>query len=92
MRTQARTTDGHSLYVHYSGVLKLDEKANKVLAWSSDAKTTEFGDHEWFSGPILETSDPKLKWVEDSLWVGQGRFVVDEKGSAVEYEIYKVTN
>lgn len=92
VRTQARTTDGHGLYIQYIGILKIDEKANKVLSWRPDAKTTQFGDHEWFTGPNIETSDPKFKWVENSQWVGQGRFVVDEKGSAVEYEIFKLVN
>ncbi|KAJ9494967.1 hypothetical protein LTR99_001298 [Exophiala xenobiotica] len=92
VRTQARTSDGHELYVHYHGVLKIDEAANKVLAWSPDAKTTKSGEHEWFSAPIIETSDPKFKWVETSLWVGQGHWVADETGFAVEYEIYKVVN
>ncbi|KAK7890391.1 hypothetical protein LTR67_008277 [Exophiala xenobiotica] len=92
VRTQARTADGHELYVHYHGVLKIDEAANKVLAWGPDAKTTKSGEHEWFSAPIIETSDPKFKWVETSLWVGQGHWVADETGFAVEYEIYKVVN
>lgn len=92
VRVQARTADGHSLYVHYKGVLKLDEAAGKVLSWAPDARTTNYGDHEWFSGPIFETSDPNLKWMETSLFVGQGRFVVEEKEAAVEYQIYKVVN
>jgi hypothetical protein len=92
VRTQARTADGHSVFVHYSGVLKIDAKLKKVLDWAPDAQTTSYGDHEWFAGPIVETSDPKFKWVETSLFVGQGHWVVDQEGSAVEYEIYKVTN
>lgn len=92
VRTMARTAAGHSTYIHYSGVLKIDDKAAKVLSWAPDAKTTEFGDHHWFSGPIMETSDPAMKWIEDTLWVGEGRFVVDDKGSAVEYTVYKVGN
>lgn len=72
--------------------MKLDDAANKVLGWTSDAKTTNYGDHEWFAGPIFETSDPKFKWVETSLFVGQGHFVVEGENSAVEYQIYKVVN
>ena len=92
VRIQARTSDGHSLYVHYKGILKVDEAAGKVLGWEPDAKTTNYGDHEWFSGPIIETSDPKVKWMETSLFVGQGRFVVEGEQEAVEYQIYKVVN
>ncbi|PVH75079.1 hypothetical protein DL98DRAFT_593467 [Cadophora sp. DSE1049] len=93
VRTQARTDDGESVYVHYNGILKIDEAGSKVLAWAKDAKTTNFGDHYWFSGPIIETSSKEFKWVENTAFVGQGRFIVDDDGAeAVEYEIYKVTN
>ncbi|QDS75188.1 hypothetical protein FKW77_008591 [Venturia effusa] len=61
-----------------------------VLSWSPEAKTTQFGDHTWFSQPIMETSDPAFKWVESTMFVGEGRFVVEERRTAVEYEIYKV--
>jgi len=92
VRTHARTTDGHSIYVHYGGVLKLDDAGNKVIGWAPDAKTTQFGDHDWFTAPVMETDDPAYKWVETSVFVGQGRYIVDEVGTAVEYQIYKVTN
>jgi hypothetical protein len=92
VRTQARTAEGESLYIHYTGILKIDEPSGKVLAWADDAKTTNYGDHAWFSGPIIETSSEKFKWVERTLFVGEGRWVVDADGSAVEYEIYKVVN
>ncbi len=93
VRTQALTSaGGHGIYVHYHGVLKVDEGGGKVLTWAPDAKTTQYGDHEWFNAPVIETDDPSYKWVETSLFIGQGRYVVDEEGSAVEYQIYKVGN
>lgn len=93
VRVQGRTTDGESIYIHYTGVLKIDEASAKVLRWSKDAKSTNYGDHEWFAGPIIETSSEKYKWVETSLFVAQGHWVVEDNGKqAVEYKIYKVTN
>ncbi|KAK5144699.1 hypothetical protein LTR04_001494 [Oleoguttula sp. CCFEE 6159] len=93
VRTQARTKDGDSVYIHYTGILGMDEAAKKVLGWSKDAKTTSYGDHQWFTGPIMEMSSADFKWVETTLFVGQGHFVVEgEAVSAVEYEIYKVVN
>lgn len=94
VRTQARTADGESLYIHYTGILKVDEAAGKILSWAKDAKTTNYGDHQWFSGPIIETSSEKFKWVETSLFVGEGRFIVEDGGAkeAIEYEIYRVVN
>ena len=72
--------------------MTIDASLSKVLTGAEDAGTTNFGDHHWYSTPIFETSDPNLKWIEDAAWVGQGRVVVDERGSAVEYEIYQVVN
>ena len=92
VRTQAKTDDGETVYVHYTGVLKADEATGKITAWANDAKSTNYGDHQWFSAPIMETNSKQHKWVETTLFVGQGRWIVDDQGSAVEYEIYKVTN
>ncbi|KAH7420209.1 hypothetical protein BKA64DRAFT_562229 [Cadophora sp. MPI-SDFR-AT-0126] len=92
VRTQARTDDGQFLFIYYTGVLKIDEAVAKVLTGAKDAKSTEFGDLHWFVAPIIETSDEKFKWVENTLFVAEGRLVVDEQGSAVEYQIFKVSN
>lgn len=70
----------------------MDEKASEVLSFASDAKSTQFGDHYWFSSPIMVTSCPDFKWIEGSWFVGRGRFQVDEKGTAIEYEIYEMEN
>lgn len=80
------------MLVQYKGLLHLDGKASMVLQYESDAKTTQFGDHYWFTTPTFETSDPNLKWVEDSFFITDGRFVVDDSGHSVEYEIYRVIN
>ncbi|GAB7331739.1 hypothetical protein MBLNU13_g03711t1 [Cladosporium sp. NU13] len=92
VRTQARTASGHFISVRYTGVMKNDEATVKVLSWAEDARTTEFGEHQWFTGPKFETSDPSLKWIEDAFWVAQGRCVVDGGGNGIEYEIYQVVN
>lgn len=58
-----------------------------------DAKTTQFGDHELFTTPIMGTSDPEFKWVESCVWVAEGTFVLGEDGDgvvAIEYEVYRV--
>lgn len=90
VRAQARLSNGHIIYVHYTGILKIDDATSKVLMGAEDAKTTAYGDHEWYTAPVFETSDPALKWIEDAAWVGQGRVVVDEGGRAVEYGIYQL--
>ncbi|KAJ5279982.1 hypothetical protein N7478_005354 [Penicillium angulare] len=92
IRTQARTAEGHAVSLRYEGILHGDEQSRKVLGWAPDAKTTDFGDHQWFITPLMETSDPKMKWIEETMFMGQGHFVVEEVHSAVEYEIYKFVN
>ncbi|OJJ31476.1 hypothetical protein ASPWEDRAFT_45414 [Aspergillus wentii DTO 134E9] len=91
VRTQARTPDGHGFYIRYKGIIKLDEKAKSVIGGGPNVGSTQFGDHEWFTTPILETSHPDLKWVEESVFVAQGRFVVEqEMPNAMEYRICRV--
>ncbi|KAH9209193.1 hypothetical protein DL95DRAFT_394595 [Leptodontidium sp. 2 PMI_412] len=92
VRLQARTANGHAMHVHYTGVVKLDEAGNKVLGKAPDAQTTNYGDHHWFSAPVMETSDENFKWVESNLFVGEGHYVVNDGGNAVEYQIFKVVN
>ena len=80
VRLQAITTNHHSLHIHWKGILKVDSKANKILQFASDAETTHFGDHYWFTAPTMETDDESLNWIVDSFFLGEGRFVVDENG------------
>lgn len=94
--TEPKPTDSgaspYTVHIHYDGVVKVDEKAGKILSFAPDAKSTDWGDHYWFSSPMMVTSCPELKWVESSWFVARGRFEIDEVGTAIEYEIYKLNN
>lgn len=91
IRTQVRTEAGDLIYVHYLGILKMDEATQKALQWSPDAKTTRSDDHYFMTTPMFETSSESLKWIEQSLFIGHGHWVIPGDGTqAVEYEIYKV--
>lgn len=92
MRVSARTLAGEGIYLHYFGHIKPDEAGGKILEWSPNAKSTNFGDFEFWCSPNIEIGAAKFKWLEAAAWIGQGRFVVDEKGSAVEYHIYRARN
>lgn len=70
----------------------MDDAGQKVFSAAPGAKSTQYGDQEWWMSPTVETSDAKFKWMEDTLWLGEGRYVVDEKGRAVEYQVYRVGN
>ncbi|KAJ9613149.1 hypothetical protein H2200_003090 [Cladophialophora chaetospira] len=92
VRFAARSSSGDVIYTEYQGILKVTEAGQKVLAGSPEAKSTAYGDQEWFISPRIETSSDKFKWMEETVWLGQGHWVVDEKGSAVEYEVYRAVN
>ncbi|KAL4893918.1 hypothetical protein BDV59DRAFT_176436 [Aspergillus ambiguus] len=56
VRTQGRLSDGHGVYIQYTGYLGVDEDAIKFMTWAADAKTTRYGDHHWWTRPVIETS------------------------------------
>ncbi|KAF2170761.1 hypothetical protein M409DRAFT_63831 [Zasmidium cellare ATCC 36951] len=64
VRLSARTSTSHSLSIHYTGVIKIDEKCAGPMGFDPKAESTRFGDHEWFANPVVETSNPELKWME----------------------------
>ncbi|TKA65041.1 hypothetical protein B0A49_09992 [Cryomyces minteri] len=93
IRTQARTAEGGYIYMHYPGILRMDDATQKALQWSPDAKTTRSEDHYFMTTPIYETSSEELKWIEQSLFIGHGHWHIPGDGTqAVEYEIYKVVS
>jgi hypothetical protein len=92
VRVGAQTTEGDVVFVQYQGILKVTEAGQKVFAAAADAKSTDYGEQEWFTTPRIETSSEKFKWMEETVWIGQGHFVVDEVGSAVEYQVYRLVN
>ncbi|KAL6249314.1 hypothetical protein RBB50_003167 [Rhinocladiella similis] len=90
VRCRAKSDAGH-VYIQYSGFLAVDEATTKALRRAPDAESTQVGDTSWFTGVIIETSDEKLKWLETSVLVGQGRVqVVDDSGTGAEYLIYRL--
>jgi hypothetical protein len=87
VRLQLRTQDGADIYVQYSGLVELSEK---VLAWAGGQRCgTDFGDEYFFTNPRLETSDERYAWVNQTLFIGQGRVVAP---TTVEYKVYRLAN
>ncbi|KAL6245508.1 hypothetical protein RBB50_007507 [Rhinocladiella similis] len=92
VRVIAATPSGDTLYFHYPGILKMNEAVGKIIAARPDAKATNYGDTEWFTTPVIETSSKEFKWLESSVLVGQGHWHIDEQGTAAEYEIFRLVN
>jgi uncharacterized protein DUF3237 len=86
VRAQFVTDDGATLYLAYFGIL---EMTAKVQAAVTDVKTgTDFGDQYFRSNPRFETGDPRYAWLNQTLFVGEGRLL---PGRTVEYRVYRVT-
>jgi hypothetical protein len=92
-RARAKTDRGE-LYLKYTGVIKFDEAARRLLDKSSPGPIpSNFADTIWFTKLDVVTTDERLKWMETDFLVGQGRWHVDEeKGLAAEYRVYKLKN
>lgn len=89
VRCRAKTDEGE-ICIQYAGVFKVDEKITKVATRASGARSTQFGESTWFTTISFESSDPRLKWLHDSVFVAQGRVHLDDEGTAAEYLIYKL--
>lgn len=87
---------GAAFYVRFEGVARVDEHIQKILDGSDDARTTESKDHYEFNSPIFEVSREEDRWMESTLWVGHGHYVVERKEGemkvAVEFEVYRLVS
>ncbi|KAL8376533.1 hypothetical protein RB595_007570 [Gaeumannomyces hyphopodioides] len=82
---------GALLRYGYTGNLVLTDAIKLVLGGKPEAKTTDFG--HVFSNITFESSDPALKTLNDKVYVGSGRFIVEQgKPVLVEYKIGEVTH
>jgi hypothetical protein len=84
VRAQFETGDGAVIYAQYHGLIELTDAASRAL---TDGAATEFGDHYFRVTPRLETGSTEYEWVNQALFVGEGRFT---GGLGLEYRIYRV--
>ena len=84
VRAQLLTHDGAAIYLSYPGVIDFNEKAQKAVEKGTG---TEFGDHYWRTTPRFETGDPRYSWLNQAVFVGEGRML---PGLVVEYRVYRV--
>ncbi|PNY20645.1 Uncharacterized protein TCAP_07339 [Tolypocladium capitatum] len=80
---------GALLKFSYNGVVDVTGDAGKVIAGDRNASTTGFGSA--FVQVRFETQDQRLQDIENKLYVGSGRFIVQESQPiVVEYKISEV--
>jgi Protein of unknown function (DUF3237) len=85
VRLTIRTTDGAHLYVQYFGVIEYTEAA---LAANAGDRSSDFTEHYFRIAPRLETGDERYRWVNRTVFVGEGRL---HPGPVVEYRVARVT-
>jgi hypothetical protein len=83
VRAQFLTDDGAALYLQYDGVLEMNQKVADALAKGA---STDYGDQYFRTTPRFETGDPRYAWLNQSVFVGEGRV----GAGRVEYRVYRV--
>ncbi|KAI5466096.1 hypothetical protein BGZ63DRAFT_480317 [Mariannaea sp. PMI_226] len=85
----ARDASGALLRFSYNGVVAMTGDEGKIIRGDQNATTTGFGNA--FVQVRFETDSPELKPLEDRMYVGSGRFIVEEnRPIIVEYKISQV--
>jgi hypothetical protein len=85
VRAQFVTDDGAAVYAQYFGILQLTDKVQQALA--APEVGTDFDDQYFRSAPRFETGDARYAWLNQTLFVGEGRI---RPGRTVEYKVYRV--
>jgi hypothetical protein len=84
VRFQIETRDDAFIYVTYHGVVEMTEPVQKALAEGGE---TRWEDQYFRTSPTLETGDARYSWVNQSVFVAQGRLYP----GGVQYRVYRVT-
>ena len=84
VRAQIETDDGAFIYVQYHGLLHMNEKVQAAIAGAS---ATAFEDQYFRTTPRFETGDARYAWLNQSVFVAEGRIV---EGFGVEYRVFRV--
>lgn len=84
VRAQVRMEDGAIIFVQYLGVIEMNEAVGNAM---ENGTATNFDDHYFRTTPRFETSDPKYAWLQQGVFIGQGRII---EGLGVEYNVYRV--
>lgn len=85
VRTTFQTVDGATIFLQYYGLVELTPGVMDILGGSD--VPTNFGDQYFFTNPRLETGDERYSWVNQTMFIGEGRLL---PGPAVEYRMYRI--
>lgn len=85
VRTQLALDDGAVILATYLGVLEMNQKVLEAL---QRLDGTDFGDQYFRTTPRLETGDDRYAWVNQTVFVAEGRIHPDR---GVAYRVHRVT-
>jgi hypothetical protein len=85
VRAQFQTHDGAFIFVSYFGVLEMNDGIQQAIQTGAE---TAYADQYFRIAPRLESGDPRYAWVNQTLFVGEGRAY---PGLGVEYRVCRVT-
>jgi len=85
VRAQFNTDDGAVIYMSYQGLVEVTEAAAAALTGGDSS--TNFGDHYFVTTPRLECGDARYGWVNQTIFVGQGRIT---PGPVIEFQVFRV--
>jgi hypothetical protein len=86
VRSNIRTVDDALIYVQYHGLVRLTPAVLTMLNGEPDPGGEN--DQYFFTSPRLETGDLRYLWVNQTMFLGEGRV---SAGPRVDYRIYRVT-
>jgi hypothetical protein len=85
VRGTLATDDGAHIYIHYYGVLELNEKVQNALL---KGEPCDYGDTYFMTQPRFETGDERYAWLNKLAAVAEGRVLPN----AVEYRVFELVN
>ena len=88
VRIQIETGDGAIICAHYFGPAEANNALKEAFGTS---EPTRFADQRIRTHWLLETGDPRYAWVNQSVFVGEGRYRPGDSGSAgFEHRVHRV--
>ena len=84
VRAQVQMDDGAILYVQYFGVIEMNDAVMSAL---QNGTATDFDQQYFRTNPRFETSDPRYSWLQQGVFIGQGRII---SGCGVEYNVFRI--
>ncbi|KFY37017.1 hypothetical protein V495_07467 [Pseudogymnoascus sp. VKM F-4514 (FW-929)] len=88
VKSLLKDESGALITLYYTGHVETTEAIGKALSGAPDAKTVEFGNIS--THVTFETDSQELRLLEQKIYVGNGRFIVEDGKLIVEYKISQV--